>query len=203
MRTAAVAAPEPGGHHDVVRGLHPGRHRRRQAAELGLRRVCVRYGRPERGGGAERRVSASSALTRRPRPPGPALPCGPRAAGGVAGLVRSGPVPSAWSRGAELSRTAGRAGPACAVLEPRALLSSAAPPPTALRPAACAHSCCVSAGRGGAPCPRAGQRRAPLIAWSAALDPLGLRGPFGRKASFPFRAICRVTDGPLEEVKSR
>lgn len=50
MRSGAVAASEPGGHHDVVRGLHPGRHRRRQAAELGLRRVCVRYGPVGAGG---------------------------------------------------------------------------------------------------------------------------------------------------------
>lgn len=49
---AAQAARAPGGgsqrrgrwHHDVVRGLHPGRDRRRQAAELGLRRVRGRYG---------------------------------------------------------------------------------------------------------------------------------------------------------------
>lgn len=103
MRTAAVAAPEPGGHHDVVRGLHPGRHRRRQAAEFGLRRVCVRYGRPERGGGAERRVSASPALTRRPRPPGPALPC-PALWAASGGRSWSGPVPSARGRRTEPKR---------------------------------------------------------------------------------------------------
>lgn len=171
MRTAAVAAPEPGGHHDVVRGLHPGRHRRRQAAEFGLRRVCVRYGRPERGGGAERRVSASPALTRRPRPPGPALPC-PVGRERRAELVRSGAV-----RTGPPNRTEARDEPGPACPRPCALLSSAAPPPVALRPAAGAHPCCVSAGRGGAPCLRAGQRRAPLIAWSAALDPRAF--PFG------------------------
>lgn len=61
--------------------------------------------RSERGGGAERRVSASPALTRRPRPPrcrarpGPAL----RAASGGQSCG-AGPVPSGWGRCAEPSR---------------------------------------------------------------------------------------------------
>lgn len=194
MRSGAVAASEPGGHHDVVRGLHPGRHRHRQAAELGLRRVCVRYGPAGAGGGAERRVSASPALTRRPRPPrcrarpGPAL----RAASGGQSCG-AGPVPSGWGRCAEPSRAEPDcgAGPVRHVCGPASSVPSAAPPPAVTAPPApCGHLCCVSAG----PLRRAvspgGQRRASPLAWSAALQPLGLRGPFAHSFLFLSGSPC-------------
>lgn len=165
--------------------------------------------RPERGGGAERRVSASPALTRRPRPPrcrarpGPAL----RAASGGQSCG-AGPVPSGWGRCAEPSRAEPDcgAGPVRHVCGPASSVPSAAPPPAvAAPPAPCGHLCCVSAG----PLRRAvspgGQRRASPLAWSAALQPLGLRGRL-RTASFSFRvlrAVYPVTDRPLAEVNSR
>lgn len=51
-------------HYDVVRRVHPGRHRRRQTAELGFHSVRVRYGPAAAGSGAGRRLLHASALTR-------------------------------------------------------------------------------------------------------------------------------------------
>lgn len=167
--------------------------------------------RPERGGGAERRVSASPALTRRPRPPrcrarpGPAL----RAASGGQSCG-AGPVPSGWGRCAEPSRaepslTAGRARSGMSAAprapSPRPLLRQLLPHPPRR-----AVICAVSArGRCGAPCPRAGSAALRRSRGAPRSNRWGCGGRL-RTASFSFRvlrAVYPVTDRPLAEVNSR